>query len=119
MKDSDEVISEVDKLTVALKTREELQDLLRGVHALVQDGSIKISSVEEVRQLLAAAQKEVDQLERQSEAMQNRHARPHPKKTADPQNTSRGMPDLPPSNDGHQHRRLEREVGMGHRTFGR
>ncbi len=47
----------------ALKKRAELQDLLHGVDSLVQDGSIKLSSVDEVRKLLAAAQKEVDRLQ--------------------------------------------------------
>ena len=46
-----------------MKKREELQDLLNGVDLLVQDGSIKLSSVDEVRKLLVAAQKEVDQLQ--------------------------------------------------------
>ena len=66
MKDTDRRNAELDKWTVALKKREELQGLLRGVHALVQDGSIRPGSVEEVRELLAAAQKEIDQLEMRS-----------------------------------------------------
>jgi hypothetical protein len=63
MTDTDQSSATLDKWQAALRKREELQDLLRGVDSLVQDGSIKLSSVDEVRNLLVAAQKEVDQLQ--------------------------------------------------------
>ncbi|TFZ06139.1 hypothetical protein EZ313_05710 [Ramlibacter henchirensis] len=63
MSDANESTAELDKWLAALKKRDELQDLLQGLESLVQDGSIKRSSVEEVRQLLVAAEKEVDQLQ--------------------------------------------------------
>jgi hypothetical protein len=63
MTDADRNSTSLDRWQAALKKREELQDLLHGVGSLVQDGSIKLSSVDEVRKLLVAAQREVDQLE--------------------------------------------------------
>jgi len=63
MTDTDQSSATLDKWQAALRKREELQDLLRGVDSLVQDGSIKLSSVDEVRKLLVAAQKEIDQLQ--------------------------------------------------------
>jgi hypothetical protein len=63
MTDADRSSASMDRWQAALKKREELQDLLHGVDSLVQDGSIKLSSVDEVRKLLVAAQKEVDQLQ--------------------------------------------------------
>ena len=75
MNDATRGNAELDKWTVALKKREELQDLLRGVHALVQDGSIKLDSVEEVKNLLAVAQKELDHLEGRAQPMQDEGCR--------------------------------------------
>ncbi len=63
MTQADQSCTALDRWQAALKKREELQDLLHGVDLLVQDGSIKLSSVDEVRKLLVAAQKEVDQLQ--------------------------------------------------------
>lgn len=63
MTQADRSSTALDRWQAALKKREELQDLLHGVDSLVQDGSIKLSSVDEVRRLLIAAQKEVDQLQ--------------------------------------------------------
>ena len=63
MTDADRSSASMDRWQAALKKREELQDLLHGVDSLVQDGSIKLSSVDEVRKLLVAAQNEVDQLQ--------------------------------------------------------
>lgn len=50
-------------MQAALKKRDELQDLLRSLDSLVKDGSIKRSSIEEVRKLLVDAQRKVDQLQ--------------------------------------------------------
>lgn len=63
MTDADDSSAAVHRWEAALKKRAELQDLLHGVDSLVQDGSIKLSSVDEVRKLLHAAQKEVDRLQ--------------------------------------------------------
>jgi len=63
MTDADRSSASMDRWQAALKKREELQDLLHGVDSLVQDGSIKLSSVDEVRKLLVAAEKEVDRLQ--------------------------------------------------------
>jgi hypothetical protein len=63
MSDANESTAELDKWLAALRKRDELQDLLQGLESLVHDGSIKRSSVEEVKDLLAAAQREVDQLQ--------------------------------------------------------
>ena len=53
----------LDKWQAALKKRDELLALLGGLEALMQDGSIQPSSVAEVRQLLVAAQEQVDLLQ--------------------------------------------------------
>ena len=94
MKDTDAATAGLDPWTAALKRREELQDLLRGVHALVQEGSIKTSSLDEIRKLLAAAQKEVDRLESQGRGMQDPHAGQHRAGTAELQDASCRAPDV-------------------------
>ena len=63
MTDADPSSAALDRWNAALRKRAELQDLLHGVDSLVQDGSIKLSSVDEVKKLLVAAQKEVDRLQ--------------------------------------------------------
>lgn len=63
MADAAEVKAALDKWQAAMKKRDELQDLLQGLEALVKDGSIQPSSVEDVRRLLAAAQEQVDLLQ--------------------------------------------------------
>ena len=63
MSSTDEIRSGLVAWQDALKKRDELQELLQALRLLVQDGSIRTSSVAEVSELLAAAQKQVDQLQ--------------------------------------------------------